>query len=67
MKVAVSSPDHTTLVAAIKAANLVDAMANVAPLHRVLRTHQRRLHALPAGTAEGLLSLEKKWIDQTCQ
>jgi uncharacterized surface protein with fasciclin (FAS1) repeats len=32
---AVNSKDHTTLVAAVKAADLVDTLSGKAPLHRV--------------------------------
>lgn len=59
VKVAVGSPDHTTLVAALKAANLVDAMANVGPF-TVFAPTNAAFDALPAGTVEGLLKPEKK-------
>ncbi len=39
---AVNSKDHTTLVAAVKAAGLVDTPVGPRPVHR-LRPHQRRL------------------------
>lgn len=59
VKVAVNSPDHTTLVAALKAADLVDAMANVGPF-TVFAPTNAAFDALPAGTVEGLLKPEKK-------
>ena len=59
VKVAVGSADHTTLVAALKAANLVDAMANVGPF-TVFAPTNAAFEALPAGTVEGLLKPEKK-------
>ncbi len=59
VKVAINSPDHTTLVAALKAADLVDAMANVGPF-TVFAPTNAAFDALPAGTVEGLLKPEKK-------
>ncbi len=59
VKVAVGSADHTTLVAALKAANLVDAMANVGPF-TVFAPVNAAFDALPAGTVEGLLKPEAK-------
>lgn len=59
VKVAVNSPDHTTLVAALQAAGLVDAMANVGPF-TVFAPTNAAFDALPAGTVEGLLKPEKK-------
>ncbi len=59
VKVAVGSADHTTLVAALKAANLVDAMANVGPF-TVFAPTNAAFDALPPGTVEGLLKPEKK-------
>ncbi len=59
VKVAVGSADHTTLVAALKAADLVDAMANVGPF-TVFAPTNAAFDALPPGTVEGLLKPEKK-------
>lgn len=59
VKVAAGSADHTTLVATLKAANLVDAMANVGPF-TVFAPTNAAFAALPAGTVEGLLKPEKK-------
>lgn len=39
---AVNSKDHTTLVAAVKAAGLVDTLSSKGPVHRV-RADQRRI------------------------
>lgn len=59
VKVAVGSADHTTLVAALKAADLVDALANVGPF-TVFAPTNAAFEKLPAGTVEGLLKPEKK-------
>jgi len=57
--VAVGSADHTTLVAAVKAAELVDALSNAGPF-TVFAPTNAAFDALPAGTVEGLLEPEKK-------
>ena len=57
--VAVGSADHSTLVAAIKAAELVDALSNAGPF-TVFAPTNAAFDALPAGTVEGLLKPEKK-------
>ncbi|HRH69591.1 MAG TPA: fasciclin domain-containing protein [Flavobacteriales bacterium] len=57
--VAVGSPDHTTLVAAVKAGELVDALSNAGPF-TVFAPTNAAFDALPAGTVEGLLKPEKK-------
>jgi uncharacterized surface protein with fasciclin (FAS1) repeats len=59
VKVAVGSADHTTLVKALKAAGLVDALANVGPF-TVFAPNNAAFEALPAGTVEDLLKPEKK-------
>jgi uncharacterized surface protein with fasciclin (FAS1) repeats len=59
VKVAVSSPDHTTLVAAVKAAEYVDVLANAGPF-TVFAPTNAAFDKLPAGTVEGLLKPEKK-------
>ena len=56
---AVNSADHTTLVAAVKAAGLVDTLAGPRPVHR-LRADNKAFAALPAGTVETLLEPENK-------
>ena len=56
---AVNSKDHTTLVAAVKAAGLVETLQGAGPVHR-LRADQRAFATLPAGTVETLLKPENK-------
>jgi len=57
--VAVGSPDHATLVAAVQAAELVDVLSNAGPF-TVFAPTNAAFDALPAGTVEGLLKPEKK-------
>lgn len=57
--VASGSPDHTTLVTAIKAADYVDAMVNAGPF-TVFAPTNAAFNALPPGTVEGLLKPEMK-------
>ncbi len=52
--IAVGSTEHTTLVAALKAANLVDALATPGPL-TVFAPNNAAFDKLPAGTVETLL------------
>jgi len=59
VQVAVGSKDHTTLVAAVKAAGLVDALSNAGPF-TVFAPVNAAFDKLPAGTVEGLLKPEKK-------
>jgi uncharacterized surface protein with fasciclin (FAS1) repeats len=59
VKVAVGSKDHTTLVAAVKAAELVDVLSNAGPF-TVFAPVNAAFDALPAGTVDGLLQPEKK-------
>ena len=59
VQVAMSSPDHTTLVKAIQAAGLVDALSNAGPF-TVFAPTNAAFNKLPAGTVEGLLKTEKK-------
>lgn len=59
VNVAMSSKDHTTLVAAIKAAELVDALSNAGPF-TVFAPTNAAFDKLPAGTVDGLLKPEKK-------
>lgn len=59
VQVAVSSPDHTTLVAAVQAAGLVDVLANNGPL-TVFAPTNAAFEALPEGTVENLLKPENK-------
>ncbi|MBL0183414.1 MAG: fasciclin domain-containing protein [Chitinophagaceae bacterium] len=59
VQVAISSKDHTTLVTAVKAAELVDALSNAGPF-TVFAPTNAAFDKLPAGTVEGLLKPEKK-------
>jgi uncharacterized surface protein with fasciclin (FAS1) repeats len=59
VQVASGSKDHTTLVAAVKAAGLVDALSNAGPF-TVFAPTNTAFDKLPAGTVEGLLKPEKK-------
>ncbi|MEO7768872.1 MAG: fasciclin domain-containing protein [Ferruginibacter sp.] len=59
VQVAAGSKDHTTLVAAIQAAGLVDALSNAGPF-TVFAPSNAAFDKLPAGTVEGLLKPEKK-------
>jgi uncharacterized surface protein with fasciclin (FAS1) repeats len=59
VKVAVGSPDHTTLVKAVQAAGLVDALANAGPF-TVFAPTNAAFEKLPAGTVETLLKPENK-------
>jgi uncharacterized surface protein with fasciclin (FAS1) repeats len=59
VQVAVGSKDHTTLVAAVKAAALVDALSNAGPF-TVFAPTNAAFDKLPAGTVDGLLKPEKK-------
>ena len=56
---AVNSADHTTLVAAVKAAGLVDALMGPGPF-TVFAPTNAAFAALPAGTVETLLKPENK-------
>ncbi|WP_438268412.1 fasciclin domain-containing protein [Mariluticola halotolerans] len=56
---AVNSKDHTTLVAAVKAADLVDALSGKGPF-TVFAPVNAAFTALPAGTVETLLKPENK-------
>lgn len=57
--VAVSNPDFSTLVAALKAADLVDALKGPGPF-TVFAPTNAAFAALPAGTVENLLKPENK-------
>jgi len=56
---AVNSKDHTTLVAAVKAAGLVDTLAGPGPFTVFAPTNEAFV-ALPAGTVDTLLKPENK-------
>jgi uncharacterized surface protein with fasciclin (FAS1) repeats len=59
VQVASGSKDHSTLVTAVKAAELVDALSNAGPF-TVFAPTNAAFDKLPAGTVEGLLKKEKK-------
>lgn len=59
VQVAIGSPDHTTLVTALKAADYVDALANVGPF-TVFAPTNAAFDALPEGTLETLTKPENK-------
>ena len=56
---AVNSKDHTTLVAAVKAAGLVETLSGAGPFTVFAPTNEA-FAALPAGTVDGLLKPEAK-------
>ncbi|MEO8086082.1 MAG: fasciclin domain-containing protein [Bacteroidota bacterium] len=59
VKVAIGSKDHTTLVKAVQAAELVNALSNNGPF-TVFAPTNAAFDALPPGTVDGLLKPEKK-------
>ncbi len=59
VKVAVSSPDHTTLVTAVTAADLVNTLSNAGPF-TVFAPTNAAFDKLPKGTVEELLKTENK-------
>jgi uncharacterized surface protein with fasciclin (FAS1) repeats len=59
VQVAIGSKDHTTLVAAVKAAEMVDALSNAGPF-TVFAPTNAAFDKLPPGTVDGLLKPEKK-------
>ena len=59
VKVAVGSADHTTLVAALKQAELVTALSNAGPF-TVFAPTNAAFDKLPAGTVDGLMKDDKK-------
>ena len=59
VQVASGSKDHTTLVAAVKAAGLVDALSNAGPF-TVFAPTNAAFDKLPKGTVEDLLKPENK-------
>ena len=56
---AVNSKDHTTLVAAVKAAGLVETLSSAGPFTVFAPTNEA-FNALPAGTVESLVKPENK-------
>ena len=59
VQVAIGSKDHSTLVTAIQAAELVDALSNAGPF-TVFAPTNAAFNKLPAGTVESLLKPESK-------
>mgnify|MGYP003334120237 FL=1 len=59
VKVAAGSKDHATLVAAVKAADLVNSLSNAGPF-TVFAPTNAAFDKLPAGTVETLLKPENK-------
>lgn len=59
VQVASGSKDHTTLVAAVKAASLVDVLSNAGPF-TVFAPTNAAFDKLPAGTVDNLLKPENK-------
>lgn len=59
LQIAIGSKDHTTLVAAVQAAELENALVNAGPLMVFAPTNDA-FAALPAGTVENLLKPENK-------
>jgi uncharacterized surface protein with fasciclin (FAS1) repeats len=57
--VAAGSPDHTTLVTALKAAEYLDVLSNAGPF-TVFAPTNAAFEKLPAGTVDGLLKPESK-------
>jgi len=59
LQVAISSPDHTTLVAAVQAAQIENVLVNAGPL-TVFAPTNAAFAKLPEGTVEDLLKPENK-------
>ena len=59
LQIAIGSADHSTLVAAVQAAQLENALVNAGPL-TVFAPTNAAFDALPAGTVEDLLKPENK-------
>lgn len=59
VQIAISSKDHTTLVTAVKAGELVDALSNAGPFTVFAPTNDA-FSKLPEGTVVGLLKPESK-------
>ena len=59
VKVAASNPDFSTLVAAVKQADLVTTLSNAGPFTIFAPTNEA-FNKLPAGTVDGLMKEDKK-------
>jgi uncharacterized surface protein with fasciclin (FAS1) repeats len=62
VKVAIGSPDHTTLVSALKQADLVDVLANPGPFTVFAPTNEA-FNKLPKGTLDDLMKKPEKKTD----
>ncbi|MBS0617150.1 MAG: fasciclin domain-containing protein [Spirochaetes bacterium] len=62
VQIAIDSKDHTTLVAAVKATDLVDVLANPGPF-TVFAPTDAAFAKLPKGTVEGLLKKKDDLAD----
>lgn len=60
LDVALASPDHTTLVAAVKAAGKADALGSPGGIYTVFAPTNEAFAALPPGTVDDLLKPENK-------
>lgn len=58
--VALGSPDHSTLVAAVKAADLVDVLSSPGGVYTVFAPTNAAFDKLPKSTVEGLLAPDKQ-------
>ncbi|MCL6296192.1 fasciclin domain-containing protein [Jejuia spongiicola] len=61
LQIAIGSPDHKTLVAAVQAAQVENALVNVGPL-TVFAPTDAAFNALPEGTVENLVKPENKAV-----
>ena len=59
VQIAIGSPTHSTLVEAVKAAELVDALSNAGPF-TVFAPVNDAFNKLPAGTLDGLMQSDQK-------
>jgi uncharacterized surface protein with fasciclin (FAS1) repeats len=59
VQIAAASKDHSTLVTAVKAADLTDSLSNPGPF-TVFAPTNAAFNKLPKGTVDGLLKPEKK-------
>jgi uncharacterized surface protein with fasciclin (FAS1) repeats len=60
LDVALASPDHTTLVTAVKAADLVEVLGSPGGVYTVFAPTNEAFDKLPKGTVEALLKPEKQ-------
>jgi uncharacterized surface protein with fasciclin (FAS1) repeats len=60
LDVAIGSPDHTTLVAAVKAADLVEVVGSPGGVYTIFAPTNAAFDKLPAGTVDKLLKPENK-------